>query len=79
MQTFCSVKRPFKVELHLPRPQSLSKGGEENEKKFFVGRAKNNGKAKEREATGNSCIQDGVVSYSNMRLNRGMHICPTPF
>jgi hypothetical protein len=49
---------------HLPRPQSLSKGGEENEKKFFVGRAKNNGKAKEREATGNSCIQDGVVSYS---------------
>ena len=35
---------------HLPRPQSLSKGGEENEKKLFVGRAKNNGKAKEREA-----------------------------
>jgi hypothetical protein len=37
--------------LILPRPQSLSKGGEENEKKFFVGRAKNNGKAKEREAS----------------------------
>jgi hypothetical protein len=28
----------------LPRPQSLSKGGEENEKKLFVGRAENNGK-----------------------------------
>jgi hypothetical protein len=68
----------FSVIVLLPRPQALSKGGEENEKKFFVGRAKNNGKAKEREATGNSCIQDGVVSYSNMRLNRGMHICPTP-
>ena len=26
----------------LPRPQSLSKGGEENEKKLFVGRAKKN-------------------------------------
>ena len=37
--------------IYLPRPQSLSKGGEENEKKFFVGRAKNNGKAKEREAS----------------------------
>ena len=35
---------------YLPRPQSLSKGGEEIEKKLFVGRAKNNGKAKEREA-----------------------------
>jgi hypothetical protein len=26
------------IPLILPRPQSLSKGGEENEKKFFVGR-----------------------------------------
>jgi glycyl-tRNA synthetase alpha subunit len=28
------------MHTYLPRPQSLSKGGEENEKKFFVGRAK---------------------------------------
>jgi hypothetical protein len=30
----------------LPRPQSLSKGGEENKKIIFVGCAKNNRKAK---------------------------------
>jgi hypothetical protein len=30
------------VDYNLPRPQSLSKGGEENEKKLFVGRAKKN-------------------------------------
>ena len=30
------------IGLCLPRPQSLSKGGEENEKKLFVGRAKKN-------------------------------------
>jgi hypothetical protein len=31
----------FLVIRTLPRPQSLSKGGVENEKKFFVGRARN--------------------------------------
>ena len=36
--------RPFcaKTCQDLPRPQSLSKGGEETEKKLFVGRAKKN-------------------------------------
>ena len=42
-----SETQPYSTVLqYLPRPQSLSRGEKKTEKNFFLGRAKNNGKAK---------------------------------